>query len=44
MHNSQPQHWHDFDMMRAPSFVRLALEWRAPREWLYRDPSRKAWF
>jgi len=32
MHNSHPQHWYDFDMMRAPGFVRLALEWRAPWE------------
>ena len=26
MDNSQ--HWYDFDMMRAPGVVRLALEWR----------------
>ena len=25
--------WVDFDMMRAPGIVRLALEWRAPWEY-----------
>ena len=32
MHNSHPHPWYDFDLMRAPGFVRLALEWRAPWE------------
>jgi pimeloyl-ACP methyl ester carboxylesterase len=31
MHNTTD--WVDFDMMRAPGFVRLALEWRAPWEY-----------
>jgi len=31
MHNASD--WVDFDMMRAPGFVRLALEWRAPWEY-----------
>lgn len=32
MQNSHPHYWYDFDLMRAPGVVRLALEWRAPWE------------
>lgn len=28
-----PQHWYEFGMLRAPGFVRLALEWRAAWEY-----------
>jgi pimeloyl-ACP methyl ester carboxylesterase len=32
MHDPYPHPWYDFEMMRAPGLVRLALEWRAPWE------------
>jgi pimeloyl-ACP methyl ester carboxylesterase len=32
MHN--PEHWYELGLMRAPGLVRLAMEWRAPWEFV----------